>query len=286
MADVILARQQRRNAQSRPTWDLYASHRERVMGLLAQGTRTSPARLCVLGAGNCNDLDLPRLTDLFDEVHLTDLDVAALEFGVSQQGAAKNGRLQLHGPVDVTGVSGSLSQWTPQSPPSREEVVACVREANAAPAPVLPMPFDIVASVGLLTQLIESVALAIGERHPGFADLMLTVRNRHLRQMVEMVRPGGRLCLVTDVVSSSSFPELPNVPAARLAETLSRLIQQRNFFTGANPFVLRRYFTTDPSVCEQLKNVELVAPWLWNFGPRVYAVCAITAQRRRLDNAI
>ena len=124
-----------------------------------------------------------------------------------------------------------------------------------------------VASVCLLTQLTESVALAIGEQHPGFPELMLAVRNRHLRLLVEMAQPGGQICLVTDVVSSASFPGLPTVPPDQLAATLSRLIHQRNFFTGANPFVIHRYFTADPAVCGLLEDVELVTPGCGISGP-------------------
>jgi hypothetical protein len=233
-----------------------------------------------LGAGNCNDLDLPELTRSFDEVHLLDLDAEALEFGVSNQGLSADTRVHLHGNVDVTGVYEALQAWSQDQQSAALE--ACVSRAQTSPVPALNGPFDVVASVCLLTQITESIALTIGERHPRFPELMLAVRDRHLRLLAEMVGNGGHICLVTDVVSSLTYPPLPTVPEDRLAETLSQLIQQRNFFSGVNPFVLQRYFASHPDVCRHLERVEVLSPWLWNFGPRVYAVCAIRAQRKPL----
>jgi hypothetical protein len=286
MADVSLLRQQQRNAESREAWERYTSHRQRVMEILIQAhdPNAGPSSIFVWGAGNCNDLDLRQLAERFETVCLADLDAAALDFGVRQQGMFANDRLQLLDGIDATGIGKTLSGWTPQSPPSGEEVAACVREANSKSVPELPAPFDVVASLGLLTQLIESVALAVGEHHSGFPDLMVAVRNRHLRQLVETLRPGGRFVLVTDVVSSTTVPGLSQVPPSRLSAVLSQLIQQRNFFTGANPFALCRFFTADASVSGCLEQVELAAPWLWDFGSRTYAVCALTGRRKARDS--
>ncbi|MFT5326875.1 MAG: hypothetical protein ACI8P0_004758, partial [Planctomycetaceae bacterium] len=76
----IEAEQRRRNEESRDAWHRYARHRERVTELLlgtvsdtsleCDSTRTR--RLCLLGAGNCNDVDLKRLAETFDEIHLVD----------------------------------------------------------------------------------------------------------------------------------------------------------------------------------------------------------------------
>jgi len=276
----ILANQKKHNRQSRRSWDLYASHRKRVTDLLCRGATPRPGRLIVLGAGNCNDLDLAQLAGSFSEVHLADLDRAALEFGRTQQPELNSSQVQLHGDIDVTGVCEDLARWNPQNPPSQEQVALCARRAVSAALPDLPAPFDVAASVCLLTQLTETVALAVGERHPRFVDLMLAVRNRHLRMLVELTKPGGRLCLVTDVVSSVTYPGLAAVPDAHLSGTVSRLIQDRNFFTGANPFVLHRFLDTDSTTSHLVDNNELIPPWRWDFGPRVYAVCAICARRK------
>ena len=58
-----------------------------------------------------------------------------------------------------------------------------------------------------------------------------------------------------------------------------RAIAQRNFFTGVNPLVIERLLETDVDFAAQLTDVRLLAPWVWDLGPRLYAVCALTARR-------
>src|SRR6187399_585339 len=57
--------------------ELYAPHRERVMALIPE--QPAGGTLCVLGAGRCDDLDLPRLARRFTRIHLVDLDGKAME---------------------------------------------------------------------------------------------------------------------------------------------------------------------------------------------------------------
>lgn len=270
-----------RNAATRPNWDLFEPHRRRVTELLLAQTGDGTKRLCVLGAGNANDLDLARLLPQFAEVHLVDLDATALAEGQRRQALESGvaGRLHLHGGVDVTGVAELLSRWTPAAPPSDDEAVSCVRLAAEAAVPTLPAPFDVVASVCLLTQLADSVVNSVGQQHARFVELLLAVRTRHVRLLVELLAPGGAGLLITDVVSSDTCPELKNVPEGQLAELLQRAIAARNFFHGANPFVLAQLLRSEVRLAPLVGRVELLAPWRWNLGPRVYAVCAVVFSR-------
>ena len=49
------------NAETRDHWNAFTGHRAKVTGLLATEPSSGMSRLCVLGAGNCNDLDLAAL---------------------------------------------------------------------------------------------------------------------------------------------------------------------------------------------------------------------------------
>src|SRR5688572_33041802 len=72
-------RQARFNRSTWAHWQHFAPHRARVQELILTGRELTPGgKLCALGAGNCNDLELNRLLDAFDEVHLVDIDPAAL----------------------------------------------------------------------------------------------------------------------------------------------------------------------------------------------------------------
>ena len=146
----ILEEQRRRNRACRDSWVLYATHRQKVMDLLAERSEDDGGRLCVFGAGNCNDMDLNRLAERFHEIALVDLDGEALVAGVAAQRVARRERIQVHGGVDVTGIGEWLSRWTPASPPDDEALRLWIdRAQRASPGTILP-PQDVTASVCLL----------------------------------------------------------------------------------------------------------------------------------------
>src|SRR2546427_6062344 len=103
------------NAGSRDTWDLFRPHRDWVTGLLQPALTAITPRVCVLGAGNCNDLDLATLLHTFQEIHLVDLDAEALTHGVARQGLENNPAVRTHGGLDVTGMFDELAGWSPQT---------------------------------------------------------------------------------------------------------------------------------------------------------------------------
>jgi hypothetical protein len=275
----VIEQQHRLNGQSRDGWDRYAAHRGHVMDHLTRGQQGGNRRLCVLGAGNCNDLDLPVLLSAFREVHLVDLDGEALREAATRQACQTQRGLHQH-IADVTGIANQLDRWPTASSPPPADLDAAVRAATAAPLPSSAGPFDVVGSTCLLTQLTESVRIALGEDHPRFLELALALRDRHLRMLIELTAPHGQAVLITDIVSSLTCPELANVPAASLPRLVAQRIRQRDFFTAANPFVLRAFFCTDPATAPLVQDVQLVKPWRWDFGPRHYAVCAVRVVRR------
>ena len=61
---------------------------------------------------------------------------------------------------------------------------------------------------------------------------------------------------------------------------LAQLIRARNFFHGVNPAVLVSLFRTDPVLNSRVTELEPVRPWLWNLGPRWYAVYALKVRRK------
>src|SRR5690606_31235846 len=68
------------NCSSLPHFDAFRGHRERLTAMLASAT--TPWReetLCILGAGNCYDIDLQALLRAYASVHLVDLDAQAVE---------------------------------------------------------------------------------------------------------------------------------------------------------------------------------------------------------------
>ena len=262
---------------------MYAPHRRHVTQLLLADGKFGHSRLAVLGAGNCNDLDLQSLAGHFTEIHLVDIDGNALNQGVAQQGVVDRRRLVPHAGVDLTGLTDWLSGWNPNSPPDTSEVDEVIAGLPAAPAFRLDQPVDVVISVCLLSQIVESISVSVGEQHPRFLPLVAAVRMQHLRMMADLLRPGGRFLLVSDFVSSGTCPELAQATEEQLPELATRLIGEHNFFTGLNPFVLQSLLSSDPHLSADLEHIHLFRPWLWSFPTRVYAVAALQAVRRGGD---
>ncbi len=268
-----------RNRMSRERWAEFSSHRERVTQLLAQPEFES-GRLLVLGAGNCNDLDLQRLLTWFSEIHLLDLDLEALVYGVERQGLVTGSNIFLHGGIDVTGIAEICSAWNDEIPPSQSEISEAVRRALGHNWSSIDQHFDVTVSIGLLSQLAEMIIRSLGNSHSRVMELLSAMRLRHMQLLMESVRPGGQGVLVTEIVSSSSCPELTQTPESGLSDLLRRLITSGNFFTGQNPAIIESLWRQSPELAPLVEQVEFSGPWLWDFGPRVYACYALSGVRR------
>jgi hypothetical protein len=264
------------NQGSRNCWDAFADHRKRVMALLHKKSPRDRARICIFGAGNCNDLDLASLLAAYDEIHLVDLDKYALGEGVARQGFMNATAFRLH-EVDLTASLGVMAQWSPLAAIGDTEVAACAERPVQSVTGKLPGPFEIVASTCVLSQLMEVVTQSVGVAHPRFLELVQAVRIGHLRLLMNLVAPGGAGVLISDIVSSDTVATLGAISEGELPGALVELLQARNFFHGVNPAIVTPLFKTDPILSPQITELQVAWPWRWNCGSRLYLVYAIKA---------
>ena len=276
----LIQEQARRNTEADAAWELYAPHRERVTRLLLDARTPTGERLCLLGAGNLNDLDLGALSSAFREIVVVDVDAAALRRGLSRQGFAEDARFRVLAPTDVSGVFAKLAQKENDQQVRDESIDSCLRTLAHFQDLGEAIRYDVVASVGLLTQLIDGVIRSIGESHPRSWEFVSAIRTQHLRLMLELTVPGGGAVLVTEVLSSDSCPALLSVAEGGLPELVRREVAARNFFTGTNPAALQQLLRTEITLAEQLANTRFAEPWSWQFLTRVYAVYALTMRKR------
>ena len=271
----LVARQLRLNRETLDFWRLYRSHREAVADLISRTPQPGSASLCILGAGNCNDLDLARFTSRFAQVHLVDLDRQAMDKGVQRQSPPTPGRIRLHGGIDLTGVLKTLATWE-RHRPRRESIAHCIREAQVfAGLPVLGR-FDVVASMCLLSQIIDSVVSMTG---PGAVPLELVraLRQRHLRLLAELLLPGGVGILVTDFALEQGGARQPQ---AHSPPPGSAPASPGGTFLGTSPEELCALTSNDPILRTQLCQARVSPSWLWRQNPhRTLRVCAIQFQR-------
>ncbi|MCY3757096.1 MAG: hypothetical protein OXG96_05185 [Acidobacteria bacterium] len=271
----LVARQLRLNRETLDNWGLYRSHREAVADLICQPPQPASAKLCILGAGNCNDLDLVRFTGRFAQVHLVDLDRQAMAKGVQRQSPLAPGSISLHGGVDLTGILKTLATWE-RYRPGRESIAHCIREARAfAGLPFLGR-FEVAASMCLLSQVIDSIVSVTGSGAVP-QELVETLRQRHLRLLAELLLPGGIGHLVTDFAleRGGARPARETSPEPERAAGASG-----NAFLGLNPRELRESVSNDPVLRNQVRHARVSPSWLWRQNlRRTLRVCAIQFQR-------
>ncbi|CAN5845802.1 hypothetical protein BH23PLA1_BH23PLA1_01080 [soil metagenome] len=263
------------NASSRDQWEGFARHRQAVSALLGAAESGGRTRLCVLGVGNGNDLDLPALLAAHREVHLVDLDAEALARGVARQGVENLDGLHLHGGLDVTGMLDALETWSPSSEITPAALEALVHWPADWVGLALPGPFDRVASTCLLSQLINTAYQAIGEKHPRFRAVVRAIRTGHLQLLARLATPGGSATLITDVVSSEIFPPLATIPEAEFERLLPRLAIERKHIQGVHPAALLATLRNDPDLGSLLTSLETFRPWRWQLHARQYLVWAM-----------
>lgn len=227
----------------------------------------SPDRsLCILGAGNTNDVELPRLCAVYGEVHLADIDVRSVRRGVVRQGVSAAPNLRIHPPLDLTGALDRLGGPTPV----RVDGVRIELEGQ---------PFGVTASVGVVTQMMQSV---VESRQPTevTSRLSLTIRDRHLADLLRLTEPAGTAILVTDVVPTSTAPDLLMTAPSDLEARMAELVGAGNFFTGTNPYRIAALLEEDERLAAFVDDVRIVDPWLWAVAEdRQHLTCAIVATR-------
>ncbi len=241
---------------------------------------TSKPRICLLGAGNCNDVDLRQLADRCREVVLVDLDADALRQAVARQQLTDHPAIQLQSGIDLTGIFDRLSPSNVEEDDDQSQTVAeLALVAESFTQDELPTGFDVVASVCLLSQLIDGVVRRFPDPQVSL-PLLQAVRRRHVRLLPEHCRPGGTAILFSEVVSSDSCPELATASEPSLPGLLATLLASQNFFTGLHPGIILQELQSDTSLQPVVDSVKPVAPWKWPFLYRTYAVTAFVARRR------
>lgn len=263
-------------------FEAFSELRNRLTALLA--ARAAPdggSRLCVLGAGNCYDVDLERLTSLYREVHLVDIDAEALERAWQRQAAPVRARLVRHRPLDLSGVLARLERWRELDVTS-DELLGHPGPAAVELASALPGNFETVVSTCLLSQLQFSVVNVLSPAHPLFDAVRQVVNVTHLRTLTALAAPGkGRALLVSDVSSNAITPLGPFEPGADLRGLLDELMRRGSVIHIVRPDVIAQVVAEDPALSVLVSVSPVLDAWLWQNGPeRTFLVYALELARR------
>jgi hypothetical protein len=279
---AAIAEQVESNASALGHEATFAAHRARLtQEIAARAPASGGGRLCLLGAGNANDVDLDALAARFAEIHLCDIDPHAVARAIGRVAPARRAQMVAQAPLDASGLFDRLEPWAAHPPP-REALDGIVADAVARVAGALPGPFDVVASCGLLTQLQLVLLQVVGDGNPVFADLRDAVNRAHVRVLGALLAPGGVALLVTDLTGSEIYPPLDHLEAsADLGKVMSDVIAAGAIIYVAHPGLLSSEMRRDPGLKRQFDVRFPVGPWIWRNGPTQSLLVYALELRRR-----
>jgi hypothetical protein len=264
------------NRASQGCWTQFTDHRTLLTGLAAE---SGGQRLLVLGAGNCNDLDLPALARSYREIHLADLDEEALQRARDRQPPEVQRALVLRAPVDLSGALPRLAELRHERP-TPAQIAGLPGNIADQVSLELRGTYDTVMSTCLLSQIMHGTRRALGE-HPDLELVATALALGHLRAMARLVRPGGHGIFVTDTSTSEMYPPLEErcrkfSPLA----VLGRLEETENLLSGTRPSMIFEALTNDVVIGPQLQPPQLLEPWLWRMGKLVLLVYGVVFKKR------
>jgi hypothetical protein len=242
----------------------------------------------VLGAGNCNDLDLPWLTQVYRTVHLVDLDRDGLHQAITRQKVAESATLHCHAPIDLTGIASRVASWGAKCP---DEAAIFSAVIELLEPPTVPWgACDCVLSPCVLTQTMNPARNALREQfspsHPLRARLRNALLIRHLRTIAASLAPGGKGVLAIDLISNELFADLPRVASDELPSLMNTFLTDGRHYLGVEPAAITAAWRETADLSHALKRPAFHSPWLWHLGLRksflVYGVVLEKLSRPRI----
>lgn len=252
------------NLSALPYFESFDEHRRRLTALtMAAAPPGDQGALCVLGAGNCFDLDLAALAERYAAVHLVDIDARALERTFERQDRGTQARLVLHGEVDLSGLLDRIDRWS-RFQVTPEELMGHAPATAKRLSEQLGGPFDVVLSACMLSQMQLSVLNVLTDRHRLFEAVRWTLNLSHFRTLAALTRASGLALFATDVSSDRLHALAAEVDCRALLDELS---SAGKVFDFADPKRLAALFRDDPVLREAFPPFAVKDAWRWSNGP-------------------
>lgn len=270
----FIEQQKMANADTRDKYEVYKHHRDKSTNLIL--SLQKGGKILIIGAGNCNDVDLVTFTQNFSEVHLLDIDEEALNFGIKHQLGSQTHNVSLH-ITDVTQIADSYNKLlkNPFHSTANRNINA-LRNLSFPSVPSLKEAFNIVVSQCIISQIVEpAVRLWTKEKDLKKAKLFKTLAGElvvaHLKEMAAYLSKGSTGVVITDVVSSEA---VGNFSEHTIQDILyncyynsTSLIYGKNLF-GTNIVNIFHSYKKDLSTIIQLEvaNPQNAPAWIWEMS--------------------
>lgn len=232
------------NASTRNLWQEYAPHRERVMSVLSGGVEASQS-VGLVGAGNCNDVDLCALHRVFGKIIFVDPDPQAVQKGLKRQGLPQQSTAIFPYPLEVL--------------PNSSLVAAKVDRA---------------VSLCVLSQLFtkESSLLTSSEIQESLATHLL-----HLGQLA------NQDCIViSDFAVLNLDYDGIDFEHTSITSRLSSIANMGRFLVGLRTSETDRVLLDHKDLRAMFLPSKLLDIWVWKQGNRNLAVWALLLEKNRL----
>lgn len=233
----------------------------------------------MLGAGNCQDLELDRLLARYAEIHLVDLDEEAITRAKDKVPLTARGKLTLHPGIDLSQMLGAFESYRSLEV-APKDVAEHPNVASRALLGAVGRTFDVVLSSCVLSQMQLALLTELGEAHRLFAALSYTLTLTHLKTLAALCSPGGRAIFATDAATEQMAPLTQLGPDTNWLELLQRLAVSQDLFSSLNPLLLSEMLGDDPVLARDLVVHPITDAWLWhNTEQRIYLVYAMILER-------
>jgi len=237
--------------------------------------------LCVFGAGNCADIDLEYLAKRFQEIHLVDLDGAAIERSRERQPKAVRERIVLHGDRDLSGILQHLDDWSERFPSDAELEQTSLRAAHAL-LQSIGRPFDVTLSTCVLSQLVLPFQETWVMTEEEWDKLSACTTAVHLATLCGATRQGGSGFMAFDVLSSDHLPGLlayRDRSGTELQAFVEQQLASEQVSLNPDPTELLANLSSS-GLGAALTGVRVTLPWLWDIKSAQQLVYGLGFQRQ------
>jgi len=261
-------------------------HRRRLTRWLCEGFEPQTARCCLIGPGCGAQVILQDLLTHFSHVCLIDIEQQNLERIFEDQPVDQE-RLQTEVLHDFAGITSALEHLRERA---REEelkfhdVQEGIEAAQNLAAWPVPSDFDIVLSTEGLGMVLSAAAAIVGHQHPSLPDFHHAIRTAHIRALLKTLKPQGYGMVVNQLTNSKVMPSLPKVPPDKLELVLSEVVQKGLAPIGVSPIQLRDMLLHDQGIKNDLSQVHMLAPWIFDTGTLQFAMSGVSFRKAAAAN--
>lgn len=248
-------------------FEAFEGHRDRLTSLVVSAAPAAErGSLCVLGAGNAFDLDLPKLAAHYSEICLVDLDEHAVAAAIARQPPEVRALTRQVAPVDLSGLLDCADRWA-RFEVTPDELAAHATHTARQARDKVGASFDVVVSACMLSQMQLDVLRGFGDQHRLFPVVSWTLSVAHFRTLAELTKPGGTAVFATDLTEASIHPLAEDYARDAGLALVAEASRRRQVFDFADPGHVRSLIDDDPALLRAFPSWQLADAWVWQNGP-------------------